>query len=345
LLVYAAATFEQSPEIPELLEQLEQLDRPPAPFIELSPAEMHVANIDELLKEPSLEGSTYTRIKASLRRLEREIGGGAAQFIETRQRVSGEYANRARRFGQQGDTATAQAYAEMAVRLDPEFAANVVNESREAGQQSGWQNAEEARQAFTAAMDADKLDEAANILQTLPDELVSAEPYFQSEAPRILSEQYKQKALAAAESGEFNEALDFIDKGLQWSPDDSTLIRWQNRYQRLATPTTSAAVAESSSVGSDVDAAELSESRVEQLLEQLRIWFAEPEEPLSVSEIATRLSELQQTSPDQLLNYQPMLIQELHESIAILSAQDPQAANERADAARELFPGEDFAVE
>ena len=231
LLVYSAATFAEATEFPERLNQIE--GGAPPPIRELSTAERLAFNVDNLLEQPSLEGTVFTQLKASLRRLEREVGDNAPLFLETRSRVSNEYGERAKAFAAQGDAEKAEAYLQSATELDPTFADRVQIDTQGATGPAGWQNVAEARSAFDTAIAAGRVDEAAAIVQQLPAEMRSGDSFFQGEASLQIAEQYKQRALDAAESGDFETALDNIELGLEWSPEDATLIRWQSRYQRL----------------------------------------------------------------------------------------------------------------
>ncbi len=243
LLVYSAATFADASEFPERLNQIE--GGAPPPIKELSTAERLAFNVDNLLEQPSLEGTVFTQLKASLRRLEREVGDNSSLFLETRSRVSNEYGERAKAFAAQGDAEKAEAYLQSATELDPTFADRVQIDTQGATEPADWQNVVEARSAFDAAIAAGRVDDAAAIVQQLPDEMVSGDSFFQGEASLQIAEQYKQRALDAAESGDFETALDNIELGLEWSPEDATLIRWQSRYQRLTGATGSDAAADS----------------------------------------------------------------------------------------------------
>ena len=131
-----------------------------------------------------------------------------------------------------------------ATELEPTFEDRVQIDTQGATGPAGWQNVAEARSAFDTAIAAGRVDEAAAIVQQLPAEMRSGDSFFQGEASLQIAEQYKQRALDAAESGDFETALDNIELGLEWSPEDATLIRWQSRYQRLTGATGSDAAAD-----------------------------------------------------------------------------------------------------
>jgi hypothetical protein len=165
------------------------------------------------------------------------------------------------------------------------------------------------------------VSDAAAVLQQLPEELRAEDSFFENDAPLQLAEQYKQRALEAAESGDYEEALKNIELGLRWSPEDPTLIRWKTRYERLTGVAASGAAARMPGASDPVTVA------------------------LSVSRPYGWVIDLEQSAPNQIAVFRPLLIRNLQECKTELSLNHASAAAERATAMNDLSPGVETALD
>ncbi|MGH8245660.1 MAG: SUMF1/EgtB/PvdO family nonheme iron enzyme, partial [Gammaproteobacteria bacterium] len=172
------------------------------------------------------------------------------------------------------------------------------------------QRIKDLKEQFTVQTEADRVAEAQQIFDQLKTLLPEADPYIETQAPSVLASSYQRLAERSAEGGNYENAYNLAQKGLDLVPRNAILQGIRNEYRVAVNITALSEVFKTASVFSS-----------EQVID-----------------IARKVNEIEKDAPTRYSEFRKQAETTLAERINTLAQTDENTAAALADAAFSIFP-------